>query len=68
MLKSKLVQDILKDALVFGGKVIEGIELSLNVPIYKFLKFYSAFSYSNNKYIDFKREDWSEIFDYSGKF
>jgi len=69
-----------RDALVFGGKVIDGIpiltnagiveykgiELSLNVPIYKFLNLYSSFSYSNNKYIDFKGEDWNGQFDYSG--
>jgi len=70
-----------KDALVFGGKVIDGvpiltnagvveykgIELSFNIPIYNFINLYSALSYTDNKYIDFKGEDWNGSFDYSGK-
>ncbi|MEO0143350.1 MAG: TonB-dependent receptor [candidate division WOR-3 bacterium] len=69
-----------KDALVFGGKVIDGIpiltnaglveykgvEFEINVPIYKFLRLYSSFAYNNNKYIEFKGEDWNGSFDYSG--
>jgi outer membrane receptor for ferrienterochelin and colicin len=65
---------------IFGGKVIDGIpiltnagvveykgiELSLNIPVYKFLNLYTSFSYSDNKYVDFKGEDWNGEFNYSG--
>ncbi|MEO0202265.1 MAG: TonB-dependent receptor [candidate division WOR-3 bacterium] len=69
-----------KDALVFGGKLIDGIpiltnaglveykgvELELDFLVHKTFRIYSSFAYNNNKYIEFRGEDWNGPFDYSG--
>ncbi len=71
---------LFRDALVYGGQVVDGvpiltnagrtehkgIELSTSVRIFPYLTFIVSGAYSDNRYVDFKGEDWYGRFDYSG--